>query len=29
MSYNDVAMDVALSKGGVVAVNNLLYFGIC
>jgi hypothetical protein len=29
MSYKNVAMDAALSKGGVVAVNNLLYFGIC
>ncbi len=29
MSYNNAAIDVALSKGGIVAVNNLLYFGIC
>jgi len=29
MSYNNAAMDIALSKRGVVAVNNLLYFGIC
>jgi hypothetical protein len=29
MSYNNVAMGAALGKGGVVAANDLLYFGIC
>jgi hypothetical protein len=29
MSYNNAAMDAVIDKGGVVAVNDLLYFEIC